>query len=149
MSWAFVQKVSPPMCSALMCRQQRRTAPTYSGLSFECCACPTQAPNAVSSALSSSRWVFSSPSPASEPRIAWLLNCSLNWYVQSHRREESACCNPGFFHHMQWYSHLSFLLQCGAALFPLGRGAPYQWSSSDPSVTSYVGPLTILFLWLL
>lgn len=87
MSWAFVQKVSPPMCSALMCHQQRRTAPTYSGLSFGCCACPTQAPNAVSNALSSSRWVFVSPSPVSQPRIAWLLNGCLNWYMQSHRRE--------------------------------------------------------------
>lgn len=172
MSWAFVQKVSPPTCSALMCPRQRRTAPTCSGPSFGCCACPTQAPNAASSALSSSRWVFFSPSPVPEPRIVWLLNGCLNWYMHGHRREreEISCCTPGFFQHMQWYRHLSFLLQCGAVLSPLtlpgcsghpgtvptaalcctGRRAPHRWSSSDPSVTSAcLGPLAVLLLWLL
>lgn len=74
--------------------------------------------------------------------------------MQSHRRGrgESACCNPGFFHHMQWDSHLPFLLQCGAALFPLGRGTPHQWSSCV-TLLSHRGVCDrnkgVLFLWLL
>lgn len=109
------------MCSALTCRQQRRTAPTYSGLSFGCCVCPIQAPNAVSSALSSSRWVLS-PSPVSKPRIAWLVPTDMCRTMEEGRKQ----LYSGFFHHMQWYSQLPFLLQCGAALFPPGSSSSVE-----------------------
>lgn len=80
MSWPSAPKVSLPTSSASTCLQQKRTAPTSSGLNFVSCECQTPVPNAQSNALSSSRWADSLQTiPWSES----LLFMYLWWHAES------------------------------------------------------------------